>query len=115
VALALSKRPARQTVGEIGNVAGSGACCFAQVATQGLDTAVVSSGGGVGVAVVDQVLHEAVAGRSSLCAVLHHVPDGLVGVVGVEFCASVRLHETGVGDATVGGGHLDFGAAVGLE
>jgi hypothetical protein len=39
----------------------------------------------------------------------------LVGVVGVEFGTSVRLHEAGVGDATVGGGHLDFGAAVGLD
>jgi hypothetical protein len=27
----------------------------------------------------------------------------------------MRLHETGVGNATVGLGHLDFGAAVGLD
>lgn len=114
VALALSICPAGQTVGEIGDITGGRACGFAQVATQRNDTAVVASGGGVGVAVVDEVLHEAVAGCGSLCAVLHHVVDGLVGVVGVEFGTSVRLHETGVGNATVGGGHLDFGAAVSL-
>ena len=114
VALALSICPAGETVGEIGDVTGSRACGFAQVATERNDTAVVASGGGVGVAVVDEVLHEAVAGCGALRAVLHHVVDGLVGVVGVEFGTSVRLHETGVGDAAVGGGHLDFGAAVSL-
>jgi len=114
VALALSICPASQTVGEIGDIASCRACSFAQVATQRDNAAVVASGGGVGVAVVDEVLHEAVAGCGSLCAVLHHVVNGLVGVVGVEFGTSVRLHETGVGDAAVGGGHLDFGAAVSL-
>ena len=101
VALALSICPAGQTVGEIGDITGGRACGFAQVATQRNDTAVVASGGGVGVAVVDEVLHEAIAGCSSLCAVLHHVEDGLVGVVGIELCAAVRLHETWVGNATV--------------
>lgn len=101
VALALSICPARQAVGKIGDVAGCRTCSFAQVTAQRDDAAVVTSGGSVGVAIVDQVLHEAIAGCSSLCAVLHHVEDGLVGVVGIELCAAVRLHETWVGNATV--------------
>lgn len=115
MALGLGICPAGQAVGKIGNIAGCRACGLTQVATQRYDTAVVTSRGAVGIAIVDEVLHEAVTGCSSLCAVLHHVVDGLVGVMRVEFGTSVRLHEAGVGDATVGGGHLDFGAAVGLD
>lgn len=115
VTLALSICPARKAVGEIGHVTGCSTCSLAQVTAQRDNATVVASGGGVGVTVVDQVLHKAVSGCSSLCAVLHHVEDGLVGVVGVELCASVRLHEAGVGDATVRLGDLDFGASVGLE
>ena len=81
VALALSICPACQAVCEVGDIAGCRACSFTQVATQRDGTAVVASGGGVGVAVVDEVLCEAVAGCGSLCAVLYHVVDGLVGVV----------------------------------
>jgi hypothetical protein len=109
-----SIRPACQPVRNVTHIASRGARRGAQITVQGLDAAVVASGGGVGVRVVVQVRDQAVAVAGALDAVLDHVPDRLVGVVGVVFDSFVGLHDAGVLDTAVGGGGFYFGAAVGL-
>lgn len=109
-----SIRPPRQPIRNIAHIASRRARRGAQVPVQRLDAAVVAAGGRVGVRVVVQVHDHAVAVLCALHAVLHHVPDGLVGVVRVVFGAAVRLHQAGVLHAAGGGGGFYFGTAVGL-
>jgi len=109
-----SIRPPGQPVRNITHIATRRARRRAQIPIHRLDAAVVAARGFVGVRVVVQVLHQAVAVARALHAVLDHVPDGLVGVLGVVLDAFVRLHYAGVVDAGVGFGCADFGAAVGL-
>lgn len=109
-----SIRPPRQPIRNIAHIASRRARRGAQVPVQRLDAAVVAAGGRVGVRVVVQVHDHAVAVLCALHAVLHHVPDGLVGVVRVVFGAAVRLHQAGVLHAAGRGCCFYFGAAVGL-
>lgn len=115
MALALSKSPACQPVGKVGDVAGCSACGFTQVAAERNDTTVVASRGFVSVAVVNKVLHKAVTGGGALCAVLNHVENRLICVGCAELGSSVGLHKARVRDTTVGCCHLDLGTAVSLE
>jgi hypothetical protein len=107
-------RPPRQPIRNIAHITTGRARGSAQIPIHGLNAAVVASGSGVSIRVVVQVRHQAVAVPRALDAVLDHVPDGLVGVVGVEFGAFVRLHDAWVVHAAGGGGGFYFGAAVGL-
>jgi hypothetical protein len=107
-------RPPRQPIRNIAHIATGRARRSTQIPIHGLNAAVVASGGGVSVRVVVQVRHQAVAVPGALDAVLDHVPDGLVGVLRVEFDALVGLHDAWVVHAAGGGGGFYFGAAVGL-
>lgn len=122
-ALRRSKGPAGETVGDVGGVAGGAATAVVEVAVVGR-AAVVDAGGGVelAAAVVARVslgrgegLLEAVAGRGAAGAVADHLGN-LAGRAGVEAGAAagavVRLHEAGVADAVVRGGHADAALAL---
>jgi hypothetical protein len=108
-------RPPRQPIRDVAHIATGRACRSTQIAIHGLDAAVVASGGGVSVRVVVQVVYQAVTVAGALDAVLDHVPDRLVGVVGVELDTLVGLHDAWVVHAAGGGGGFYFGAAVGLK
>lgn len=114
VALGFGVDPACQPVGQVTNVASCRTSRLAQVAAQRLDAAVVAARSGVGIAVVDQILHQTITIASALCTVLDHIVDGLVVVLGVVFGSLVGLHQAWVVDTTVRCCGLDFRAAVGL-
>lgn len=94
-------RPTRQPIRQVRNIARRSTSRFTQVPRLGNVATVVTTCGGIGAVVVIEILHEAVAFGGALGAVLDHVVDGLVGVLGVEVGAVVGLHKTWVGDAVV--------------
>jgi len=96
-------RPPSQPVRQIRNITRRRTRRLAQVPSLGDKTTIVAARRRVGAVVVDEILHKAVAGGGALRAVLDHVPDGLIGVLSVEFGAVVGLHDAWVGDAVVGG------------
>jgi len=93
--------PPRQSIRQIRDIARSRTCRFAQVSRLGNEARVVAARGAIGAVVVVEVLHQAVASRSALSTILDHVPDGLVGMLGVELGTVVGLHDTRVRNAVV--------------
>lgn len=98
--------PAGQTVGNVVDIASGGAVAGVQVALS--DSArVVTTRGRVDISILVDELHKPVTRAGTLSTVADHLDDALLSVGSVERDPVMRLHDTGVRDAVVGGADVD--------